>query len=194
MGNAYQLFITYQTMNDKTLIYTTACTEENLRHINQYEFKRIWETNLNKNNKNLLAGIITILLGTLFFSTKNYGFAGVFAGYGITVCIYYLSYYSQYKKHKKKFQEIIERDVLNLKANSKDIIWEFTPNHFSFKNYKSEYKFIWNEITYCILDDQYLYITASSFMNFILDKANIDKENLERTVEYLENKAQFKKI
>ena len=82
----------------------------------------------------------------------------------------------------------------NLKTNSKDVIWEFTPAHFSFKNYKSEYKFIWNEITYCILDDQYLYITASNFMNFILDKANIDRENLDKTIEYLEVHAQFKKI
>jgi hypothetical protein len=52
----------------------------------------------------------------------------------------------------------------------------------------------WNEITYCILDDRYLYITANSFMNFILDKANVDKENLDKTLLYLEMKAKFKKI
>ncbi len=31
-------------------------------------------------------------------------------------------------------------------------------------------------------------------MNFILDKANVDKENLDKTLLYLEMKAKFKKI
>jgi hypothetical protein len=98
------------------------------------------------------------------------------------------------RKYKKTFFINLKKECEALKENSKDIIWEFTPTHFSFKNYKSEYKFIWSEITYCILDDKYLYITASSFMNFILDKANIDEDNLNKTIEYLENKSKFKEI
>ncbi|WBV61912.1 hypothetical protein PFY12_07290 [Chryseobacterium camelliae] len=181
-------------MNEETLIYNTPCSEEILRQINQYEFKRLWENNLTKNNKNLLSGIISILIAIIFFIAEDYGFSGLFAGFGITTCINYASYYSSYRKKKKKFQEIIEKEILNLKANPKDTIWEFTPTNFSFKNYKSEYKFIWQEITYCILDDKYLYITASSFLNFILDKANIDEINLNKTIQYLESKSQFKKI
>jgi len=112
----------------------------------------------------------------------------------LAIFSYYFSYYSSYKKSKKKFQEIIEKEISNLKTNSKDVIWEFTLTHFSFKNYKSEYKFIWQEITYCILDDKYLYITASSFMNFILDKANIDEDNLNKTIDFLERESSFKEI
>ncbi len=183
-----------RNMNEEILTYNTPRSEQILRQINHYEFKRLWENNLAKNNKSLLGGITTSIMAIVFFITRDYGFAGLLAGFSIATCINYIYYYSLYRKNKRKFKEIIEREISNLSTNSKDVIWEFTPTHFSFKNYKSEYKFIWNEITYCILDDQYLYITAYSFMNFILDKANIDRENLDRTIEYLEVHAQFKKI
>jgi hypothetical protein len=181
-------------MKEEILTYNTPCSEEILRQINQYEFKRLWENNLYKNNKNLLGGIVTLIFAIVFFLTEDYGFSGLFSGFAIATIINYISYYSSYRKNKKKFQEIIDKEISNFKINSKDVIWEFTPTHFGFKNYKSEYKFIWEEITYCILDDKYLYITASSFLNFILDKANIDEINLNKTIQYLESKSQFKEI
>jgi hypothetical protein len=125
---------------------------------------------------------------------EDYSFAGFFIGFSIATISFYFNYLSQYKKYKKVFHEKLENEISNLKVNSNDVIWEFTPTHFGFKNYKSEYKFIWKEITYCILDDKYLYITASSFMNFILDKVNIDETNLNKTINYLESKSQFKEI
>lgn len=115
-------------------------------------------------------------------------------GFSIAVYSYYFNYLADYKKHKKDFFSRIDLEITNLRANSKDVIWEFTPTHFSFKNYRAEYKFIWQEITYCILDDKYLYITASSVMNFILHKDNIDEDNLKKTILYLENKSEFKEI
>lgn len=181
-------------MTEEILIYNTPCTEEIFKQIQHYEFKRIWKKNLAKNNKNLFAGTIILLFAIMFFITEDYGFAGLFGGYVIATYIYCFSYYSQYKKHKKNIQELIAREISNIKINSKDVIWEFNPTHFCFKNYKSEYKFIWQEITYCILDDKYLYITASSFMHFILDKANIDESNLNKTTAYLEKKSQFKEV
>jgi len=95
--------------------------------------------------------------------------------------VFFFNYLFVFKKIKKNFNDLLTKDIAELNQNSKDAIWEFTPTHFSFKNYKSEYKFIWQEITYCILEDKYLYITVSSFMNFILDKANIDEVNLNKT-------------
>ncbi|MDQ1160577.1 hypothetical protein QE422_000945 [Chryseobacterium sp. SORGH_AS 447] len=181
-------------MNQELLTYNTPNSEEILRKINSYEFKRIWESKLEKNNKNLLGGIILICMSIIFFLTQDYGIAGLFAGSGIITCMNYIYYYSVYSKDRKRFNAIINREVLDLGKNSKDVIWEFSPTHFSFKNYKSEFKFLWSEITYCILDNQYLYITAFSALNFILDKNNIDKENLTKTIEYLESKTQFKKI
>ncbi|MEI7489023.1 MAG: hypothetical protein WCJ72_16765, partial [Chryseobacterium sp.] len=89
---------------------------------------------------------------------------------------------------------LLDKETKDLATNSKDVIWEFTPTYFRFKNYKSDFKFSWETITYCLLDDQYLYITASPYMNFILDKTNIDEENLNKTIDYLKNKSHFKAI
>ncbi|MFY1048286.1 hypothetical protein [Chryseobacterium sp. GP-SGM7] len=181
-------------MNQEILIYNTPTSEEILKQINQYEFKRLWKDNLKNNSKNLFYGILFTLVGTLIILAEGYRFAGFFFGFSLAAFSYYFSYYSSYKKAKKRHEEIIEKEIYNLKTNSKDVIWEYTPSHFSFKSYKAEYSFIWSEITYCILDDKYLYITASSFLNFILEKANIDKENLDKTIIYLENKAKFEEI
>lgn len=181
-------------MNEEILTYNTPNSEAVFVNIQQYEFKRKWEKNLKKNNKNLLAGIFTLFFAIIFITTKDYGAAGILGGFGITTCINYLFYYSLYRKNKKKFNEIIEREISNLNTNSKDTIWEFTTSHFCFRNYKSEYKFIWSEVTYCILEDKYLYITASSQVSFILDKANIDEENLNKTILYLEKHSRFEEI
>jgi len=181
-------------MIEEILTYNTPNSGEILQQINHYEFRRIWKVNLKKNNKNLYWGITSLALAALTFLYKDYAFTGFFFGFSLAAFSYSFSYYSLYKKNKKKFLEIIERETSNLKTNSNEVIWEFTPTHFGFKNYKSEYKFIWEEITYCILDDQYLYVTASSFMNFILDKANIDEDNLNKTIEYLKRKSKFKEV
>lgn len=181
-------------MTNEILTYNTPNSGEIFQNIHQYEFNRIWKQNLKKNNKNIYWGITSLALAALTFFYEDYAFTGFFSGFSLAAFSYFFSYYSIYKKNKKKFLEIVEREISNLKTNSNDVIWEFTPTHFGFKNYKSEYKFIWQEITYCILDDQYLYITASSFVNFILDKVNIDEDNLNKTIAYLENKSLFKEI
>ncbi|MBO6186103.1 MAG: hypothetical protein J6O88_15700 [Chryseobacterium sp.] len=181
-------------MTEETLTYNTPCSAEIFTQIQQYEFKRLWKDNLKDNSKNLFYGILFTLVGILIILAEGYRFAGFFLGFSLAAFSYYFSYHSSYKKAKKRHEKIIEKEISCLRINSTDVIWEFTPTHFSFKNYKSEYKFIWQEITYCILDDKYLYITASSFMHFILDKANIDENNLNKTIIYLENKSKFKEI
>ena len=77
-------------MNEEIFTYNTPSSEKILRQINQYEFKRIWENNLVKNNKNLLGGITTSVMAVVFFITKNHGFAGLFAGFSIATCINYI--------------------------------------------------------------------------------------------------------
>lgn len=167
-------------MTEEILTYNTPNSEEILKKINQYDFKRIWKKNLDKNYKNLFYGIIFLVLAAfMFFSKISFGY--FFLGGCIMYFVFFFNYLFVFKKIKKNFNDLLTKDIAELNQNSKDAIWEFTPTHFSFKNYKSEYKFIWQEITYCILEDKYLYITVSSFMNFILDKANIDEVNLNKT-------------
>lgn len=181
-------------MNPTILTYNTPTSGEITKTIYEYEFKRLWKKNLDGNIANLFFGIFCLLIVVLTLIFEPDLFTGFFAGMGLIAFSTYFSRYLSYRTSKKKLKEIIEKDNSDLKLNSNDVIWEFTPDHFKFKNYKSEYKCIWSEITYCVLDDQFLYITASSRLNFILDKANVDEENLNKTIQYLEEKAQFKEI
>ncbi|KFE97737.1 hypothetical protein IX39_18390 [Chryseobacterium formosense] len=181
-------------MNKEILTYNTPNSEQILRKINQYEFKRQWKNNLNKNNRNLIYGVLSLLAGILLYCLKDFGFAGFFFGFSLATISTYFNYRSQFRNYKKVFQEKLNHEINRINTNSKDVIWEFTPSHFSFKNYKSEFKFLWSEITYCILDDQYLYINASSIINFILDKANLDEENMNKTIKYLEKYSRFKEV
>ncbi|WP_185208853.1 hypothetical protein [Chryseobacterium sp. C3] len=68
-------------MNEEILTYNTPSSEEILKQINQYEFKRIWENNLTKNNKNLFWGILFTILGVITIIFENYTFAGFFLGF-----------------------------------------------------------------------------------------------------------------
>lgn len=181
-------------MQEETLSYNTPCSGEIYRKINEYEFTRLWKTNLRKNNNNLIWGSTASVFAILAFLTEDYGIAGFLGGFGIAAFSYYSSYYSSYKKSKKLYSEAINQEVENLKNNSTDVIWEYTPTHFYFKNYKSEHRFLWSQVTYCILDEKYLYITAASMLHFILDFDNIDSENLDKTKEYLQAKSKFREL
>lgn len=180
-------------MTEEILTYNTPNSEQILRQINQYEFKRIWENNLKKNNKNLFWTVFFLLLaGFMLFYKEHLGY--FFAGLGLMYISIFINYRSIYRKQKEKLNTLLDKEIKDLTTNSKDVIWEFTPTYFRFKNYKSDFKFNWETISYCLLDDQYLYITASPYMNFILDKANIDEENFNKTIDYLKNKSQFKAV
>ena len=181
-------------MIEETLTYNTPCSGEIYKQIHEYEFKRLRKKNLRDNNKNLYWSILSLALAIITFLFKDYGFAGFFFGFYLATFASYFSYNSKYKQYRAHYQKIIEEEIVNLKVNSNDVIWIFSPDHFSFKNYKAEYKFIWKEITYCIFDEKYLYITASSSLNFILDKVNIDEENFQKTKIYLQNKSKFQAI
>lgn len=180
-------------MNEEILIYNTQNSGETLKNIKQYEFKRIWKNNLNKNNKNLLGGILFLLLaGFMLFLKQSFGY--FFVGVGSMYLVLFFNYISIYRKAKKVYNDFSINEIEELDRNSKDVIWEFTPTYFKFSNFKSEFKFAWEGITYCILDDKYLYITVITHLNFILDKANIDENNFNKTIEYLNNKSKLKAI
>ncbi|REC47019.1 hypothetical protein [Chryseobacterium pennipullorum] len=180
-------------MNEEILTYTTPNSEKLLRQIHQYEFARMWKKNLNKNNKNLIWGIIFILLavGMLFY--RQY-LGLLFLGFGLFYVFSYINYISVYQKHKKTFNESLNKEVEKLHINTKDVIWEFTPEYFKFKDYKSELTFPWNTITYSILDNRYVYITAMPSFHIILDKINIDDSTYNKTVTYLNTRSRVQEL
>lgn len=180
-------------MNEYILTYNTPNSEEILKKIHQYEFKRIWKKNLSKNNKNISWTIFFLLLAGFMLFYKEY-FGYFFLGLGLMYFSIFITYRLTYGKNKKAFNTFHNKEIKDLKVNSKDVIWEYTPTYFRFKNYKSDLKFSWETITYCLLDDQYLYITASPYINFILDKTNIDEVNFNKTIDYLNNKSHLKAL
>ncbi|HCM33174.1 hypothetical protein [Chryseobacterium sp.] len=177
-------------MTEQTLIYNTPNSERIVRQIHLYNFTRTWKKNLSKNKKNLMWGIIFILFAAYMLFRKEF-FGFFFLGFGLFYFFTYINYISTYQKHKKSFDQSLNKEVESLNANSKDVIWEYTPTYFKFQNYKSEFKFNWETITYCILDNQYLYITAMPHLSFILDKNNIDEDNYNKTLDYLNNKSKL---
>jgi hypothetical protein len=180
-------------MSEETLTYNTPNSEEILTKIHQYEFKRIWKNYLSKNKRNLFWGITFLLLAAfMLFYKESFGY--FFLGCGLMYLVSFFKYISTYKKHKKTFTTLLDYEIKNLKTNSNNVIWEFTPTYFKFQNYKADFKFYWDSITHSILDEQYLYITASPYMNFILDKANIDETNFNKTLDYLKDKSHIKTI
>ncbi len=180
-------------MNEEILTYNTPNSEEILSKIQKYEFKRVWKNNLKKSYKNLFWGISFLLLcAVMLFYKEHFGY--FFLGVGLMYFFIFFNYLLLYTKAKKKFNDLLNREIKALNQNSKDVIWEFTPKYFSFKNYKSEYKFTWETITYCIIDNQYLYIKVEPYINIILDKANIGEHNLNLTLQYLQAKACFKEL
>ncbi|MGL6125707.1 hypothetical protein [Chryseobacterium artocarpi] len=180
-------------MNEEVLTYNTPNSEKILRKIHYYEFTRAWKKNLNKNKKNLMWGIIYILLAAYMLFYKKY-FGLFFLGFGLFYIFSYINYIVVYQKRKKEFNESLNKEIEEFNLNPKDVIWEFTPEYFKFLNYKSEFKFNWDSITYSILDNQYIYITAMPSLHFILDKANIDDNNYNKTIAYLNNKSKAKEL
>jgi non-homologous end joining protein Ku len=91
-----------------------------------------------------------------------------------------------------KIYSATETTKLDLAIHDKS---DFSNIKFKRVNEKTGKEIKWESIVKgYFMDDKYLYITASNLMNFILDKANIDENNLNKTISYFENKSKFKEI
>lgn len=180
-------------MNAEILTYNTPNSGEILTKIHHHSFKNLWKKNLKKNNRNLYWGIIFIIVGLIAVFSGDNNFAGFFFGFSLACLSSYFSYKSQYNKYKKDFENQLNLEISNLSKNSKEVIWEFTPEYFRFKNYKHDLKFLWEGITYFILDDNFLYIKVLPNLHIVLDKENIDEINFNKTIEYLETRAKSEK-
>ncbi|WP_426274208.1 hypothetical protein ACN9MN_09310 [Chryseobacterium sp. S-02] len=179
-------------MNEESLIYNTPNSGEILTKINNHNFKNAWKKNLKKNNQNLYWSIFIIIAGLIAVFSEDNSIAGFFFGFAFACLSSYFSYKSNYNKYKESFNKQLGIEISNLNKNSKDVIWEFAPDYFRFKNYKHDFKFLWEGITYHISDNDFLYIQALPNLYFILDRANIDENNFNKTLEYLNNKSKLK--
>ncbi|WP_294233400.1 hypothetical protein [uncultured Chryseobacterium sp.] len=180
-------------MDKEILIYNTPNSGEILTKIHHHSFKNVWKKNLKKNNQNLVWAIIFIIAGLIAVFSENHTFAGFFFGFSLACLTSYFSYKSQYNEYKKNFERQLNKEIINLNKNSKDVIWEFAPEYFRFRNYKYDFRFLWEGVTYFILDTNFLYIKVLPELCFILDKENIDEINFNKTIEYLKTKAQIEK-
>ncbi|MDR6516623.1 hypothetical protein [Chryseobacterium camelliae] len=172
---------------------TALSSPESLSRIYQYEFKRIWKNNLLKNKKNMLWGIVFLALGSfLLFYRQPFGY--FFIGSGLMYLVMFFNYVAQYGKAKRKAETVLKKEAEKLQYHSKYKSWKLTPTHFIFSDHKIELKVAWEEITYCLLDNVYLYITIESLMHVVISKENTDDEHFDQTIAYLQHHARFQQI
>lgn len=172
---------------------TALNSPEALSGIYQYEFKRIWKNNLNKNKKNLAWGIVFLALGSfLLFYHQPFGY--FFIGSGLMYLVMFFNYVAQYGKAKRKAETVLKKEAEKLQHHSKYKSWELTPTHFRFSDHKIDLKVAWEEITYCLSDNLYLYITIESLMHVVISKENTDEDHFDQTIAYLKHYARFQQI
>ena len=79
-------------MIEQTLTYNTPNSEQILRKINQYEFKRIWKNNLLKNQKRLVSGIFFLAMAAfMIFYFPPFGY--FLLGIGLIYIINFFDYF-----------------------------------------------------------------------------------------------------
>ena len=177
---------------ENELIISTPNSYETLTNCLTYEFNRRWKNNLKSNNKNLIWGIVFLFFAILFYFLNDSTIPFFLLGFAVASISYYFNYKSLYKKNKIHFEKILSNEVQKLNQSSKDVLWEFSPKYFKFSNYNSWYQFLWETITYFVLEEKYLYITANNGLNFILDKNNVSEVHFAEILAYLKSKSELK--
>ncbi|MDR6129494.1 hypothetical protein [Chryseobacterium sp. SORGH_AS_1175] len=163
-------------MIEEIFTCTAVNSPENVSRIYKYEFRRIWKNNLDKNKKNLVWGIIFLALGSfLLFYRQPFGY--FFVGSGLMYLVMFFNYITYYGKAKRKAETVLKKEAEKLQHHSKPLFWELTPTHFRFSDHRLDLKVAWKEITYCLSDNLYLYITIESLMHVVISKENTDEEH-----------------
>lgn len=152
-------------------------------------FHTAWNENL-KNNRNRLFWAIPMIIvgGLIFYGENNLGF--LFMAIGIHYSINFYDYYAYYKKNKKAFFELVEKEKINqLKANEYSI-WEFNDDHFGYKDYKFEAKIKWEAFKSTKVIDKNLFIDLNVGNNssFIIGETEIGSENFNTLLEFVKRK------
>lgn len=89
------------------MIFEIPFKESVFREQMTLNFKLVWKENLSKNKLSFIASSISILLGIVVIYIGNMtGF--IFIALGLHYLVNFLTYYSFYKKSKKKYTQFVE--------------------------------------------------------------------------------------
>lgn len=152
-------------------------------------FNTAWNKNMKINKKRLIWGVPMILLGVLIlYGGNNLGF--LFLAIGIHYLINFYNYYSFYKKSKKAFFELVEKEKNNQIEANENSIWEFTDDHFRYKDYRYEAKIKWKAFkSFRVIDKNlFLDLDVGNKSSYTIGETEIGAENFNTLIEFVKLK------
>jgi hypothetical protein len=152
-------------------------------------FNTAWNKNLKNNKKRLILVVPMILMGVLIiYGGNNIGF--LFLAIGIHNLINFYEYYSFYKKNKNVFFELVEKEKSNQIEANENSIWEFTEDHFRYKDYKYEAKIKWKAFKSFRVIDKHLFLDldVGDKSAYTIGETEIGAENFNKLIEFVKLK------
>lgn len=152
-------------------------------------FHTAWNENL-KNNRNRLFWAVPMIIigGLIIYGENNLGF--LFMAIGIHYSINFYDYYTFYKKRKKAFFELVEKEKNGQIAANENSVWEFNDDHFRYKDYKYEAKIKWKAFKSTRVIDKNLFLDLGlgNDSSYVIGEIEIGSENFNTLIEFVKRK------
>ncbi len=171
------------------MIFEIAFDEEIYREQNKLYFDSEWENNLKKNKKGFFYGIPMSVLG-LFILIKDNELGLVFLMCGLFLIYTSYKYYMFYRKRYKFFFKSIDEEVIKNNVNKLVSRWEFNTDFFKYGDHRFEIKYNWEFFqSFKMIDENlFIYFDIEKRVPFILGKAEIDLNQFDKVIQFLNQK------
>lgn len=153
--------------------------------------KHVTKNIVKQRNKSLYWGLGALLFGLLGLNVMQNFLMYIMIGLGVFSLLSFVSLQSQYSKYKSNYSKIAEEETKGQLNAGVMTVFEFHDDYFRYADYKCELKYIWPIIKgYDRLDDTLLlYINSDKIPSFSLSKEEIDADDFEALIAFVDTKA-----
>lgn len=164
--------------------------EEIYRKQIKLTFDLSWQTSRARNKRDLIGGIIAVLLGFLMlYGNANVGIVFVIIG-GCVICSFLVKL-NRYKDAYNETQKLTNATVEKWKLNPMSY-WEFENDFFRFRYYAGEYKIYWEYFQYFNVTDGTLFFGFNKNGNYYaLSEIEVGKEIFSKIVTIVKSKIEL---